>query len=137
MSDDSPTPREIPVLPPTKNSTETTELWTSLATFLMTVVVTLTGTVKGSGSVIATIFSLVVMAGTYAFMNTPLAAKRVGWKTPMFWSSVMTIVGSIALAFTEADIPGLPPGVTKISSIVAAGVAASGYNVYRYTHKTS
>jgi hypothetical protein len=41
----------------------------------------------------------------------------------------------MALAVSEADIPGLPVGLTKAASMTAATVISAGYTVSRYTAK--
>jgi hypothetical protein len=136
MGDEDVTPRESP-LPKLKRQHATTEMWMTVATALSAIATAVGGKVTGSGSLVAGLFSVVVTAVTYAALRTPLAAKRSGWKTPLFWTSMLSILGSVSLAVSEADIPGLPPGVTKICAIVASGLAASGYTVYRYVRKTS
>lgn len=93
--------------------------------------------VGSNASKIITVISLVISAGAYAFFHTSLPSEKPGWKTPAFWTAVATIVGSVALALTQADLPFLPVGVTKVASVIVAAVTAAGYTIYRTSLKRS
>jgi hypothetical protein len=82
-------------------------------------------------SVISALFTVVV----YSMMRTPLATDHPGWKTKAFWGSILTVMASVALAITDIDIPGLPPGATKVASIISSVLTALGYTAIRYQAK--
>jgi len=92
----------------------------------------------GSHSTAQTIVSvavLVLTVGIYAYYKTDLPSKHSGVKTKAFWVSMATVVGSVALALSEADMLGLGPNVTKYAALVSTLLSAAGYTVIRYNTK--
>ncbi len=111
---------------PAKNSSE----------FALTLITALLGVAvivfkDATAMMVASGIAAILSAGVFAIFKTPLVAKRPGWKTKVFWTSVLTVIGSVALAVSELDIPGLPDGITRIASMITAGLSAAGYTVYR------
>lgn len=126
----------LPPLPPPslpKPELTRSELWTTVFTVIGTLA-TGFATTGPAGKFIALVTLLGTVA-TYTYYRTPLPSAHPGWKTPAFFGSALSIVGSIALAISEANLPYLPEGATKIGALVAAGVTAAGYTVYRYSVK--
>lgn len=96
----------------------------------------MTAEVQGAATWVA-LGVCVAMTGTFAFFKTSLPAGVSGIHTRAFWISLLTILASVATAISEADIPGLPKGVTKIATTVSSLLIAFGYHVWRYTEKKS
>ena len=83
----------------------------------------------------AAMITVLFTSFVYALFRTPLVSEHPGWRTKAFWGSIISIGGSMALALSEAEIPGLPPGVTRVASLAASSVVAAGYTVSRFTAK--
>ena len=83
------------------------------------------------------ILSFVLSAGAFAIFQTDLVSDRPGWKTAAFWTAMATVAGSILLSISGADLPFLPPKVTQVASLLATGLTAAGYTLYRWTNKTT
>lgn len=133
MDDNTKTPVETPN--PLKSPAKTTEFWTTLATTLTSFVIAFN---PKHATVITTVIALLAVAipaCVYAYGQTTLPSSRPGWKTKSFWTAVITIVGTVSLAVSETDIPGLPPGVTRLAALVAAGIATAGYSLLRFKAK--
>lgn len=93
--------------------------------------------VNDSTSHVAALLSVVIAAGAFAYARSPLFAERPGWKTPAFAAALVSIAGSVAAALADANLPFLPAGVTRGAAMIAAGVVAGGYAIYRYRVKES
>jgi hypothetical protein len=83
----------------------------------------------------ASMGALVLTVATQTLTRTALVADHPGWKTKAFWGSVAMVVASVALAISEANIPGLPPGITKSAAVGVAALTAAGYSGWRYRAK--
>jgi uncharacterized membrane-anchored protein len=140
MGTETPTPSEgtkkmtdttvTPITSATKDAIQKSEMWLAVITSLGTL-----GAGFAMNSNTVTVITLLLTAGTYAFFRTDLAATKPGWKTKAFWGALLSVVGSIALALSQANLPFLPPNVTKVAAMIAAGIASGGYTIYRYTVK--
>lgn len=116
-----------------KKEAQKTEFWNSLLSAAGSIVVMLSG--KGH-SVLWSVVGIAAVAGVYAYFRTDLHAGKPGIKTKAFWVGIATIVGSVALAVSEAKIPGLSPAVSTIAATVATSLVAAGYTLYRWNQKT-
>jgi hypothetical protein len=106
-------------------------------------------TLAALGAVLATYFAknpgvlrwlapamAVTMAVVYALFHTPLVGDhKPGWKTKTCWVSMATVVASGAAAISESDIAGIPAKVVQIAGLLAAGLTAMGYTIWRYGKK--
>ena len=81
------------------------------------------------------VVSALVGAGVFALYQTPLSAEVSGWKTKVFWGSLATVVGSVCLALSEMQLPGVGQKVSQIAGFVATAVVSSGYAIHRYQIK--
>lgn len=145
MADDIITPPETPsseartlsdgplLVTYRKPEVQKSEAWASIVAVLgvFGAGFSITGT---TGKVFALV-SLLITVGTYAYFHTTLPSLRPGWKTKAFLGAALSIVGSIALALSEANLPFLPAGVTKYAALMSAAISAAGYTVYRYQAK--
>lgn len=122
---------EIPIQP--KAEMAKSEAWTTLLTIVGVITSGLSlPTVAGK---FFTLASVLITGSVYAYYRTSLPSEHPGWKTRAFLSAALTIVGSIALTLSQADLPFLPKGVTADASLIAAAISAAGYSVYRYRVK--
>lgn len=126
-----PLPSLSPLQPPEKSDEQKSETWLSLLSMAGTVA----GLFVNSTSHIASLASILIAAGTFAYCRSPLATSRPGFRTPAFAVAVVSIVGSIAAALADAQLPFLGEGVTKNLAVIAAGVSAAGYTIWRYQAK--
>jgi len=117
-----------------KGLAKRSEAWLSLVTMVGVFASAMVGN-NSTAMMSVSVAVLALTVGVFAIFKTDLPSVKPGIKTKAFWSSVVTVVGSIALALSEADIAGLPSGVTKLASILSALVAAGGYTVIRYRAK--
>ncbi len=120
MSDDTTAP---------KSELSKSESWVTIVAVLGAVAPLLDAAV----SKWVTLLAALIAAASY--FHTSLPSDRPGWKTPAFWGSIATIVGSTAVVLTNTDFPFLPAGVTKVASLIVAAVTAAGYTLYRYSVK--
>jgi hypothetical protein len=118
------------VLKPKADSSKS-EFWVSQLAILGSLV---SGLAYSDSHVVALI-SLLISAGIYAYCRSPLPSLRPGWKTPAFMTAIVSIVGSVAAALADANLPFLPAGVTREAAIIATGIVAGGYTIYRYNVK--
>lgn len=109
------------------------EMWTTLLTLVGVLASGLS--LPTAADKFVTLASVIITGGVYAYFRTSLPSEHSGWKTRAFLSAALTIVGSIALTLSQADLPFLPKGVTADASLVAAAISAAGYSVYRYRAK--
>lgn len=117
-----------------KNVLATTEFWTTLMTCIGVFLTSMH--VKTSiVTLITTLVSVAMPAAVYTFYKTTLPSKHPGVKTKAFWVALGTIAASIVLAVSEANVPGLPPSVTKVVAIIAASLTATGYTAIRVRQK--
>jgi hypothetical protein len=123
-------PRQKP-----KKALERSETWLTLITALGAMATAMVGQHPGSVTLVSA-FVLVLSVGVYAFYKTDLPSRKSGVKTKAFWASIATVVGSVALALSEADLPGLPAGVTKYAALISTLLTAAGYTIIRYNAKT-
>jgi hypothetical protein len=131
-----PPPAPVPV-PPTKFDPERTEFWLSSTSMTGTITAAFLSS-KSPAVPWISLGTLVLTVTTYAILRTPLAAlDKPGVKTRAFWGAVAIVVSSVATAISDADIPGLPPGITKAASMVVAALTAIGYNAIRYRAKNA
>ena len=107
----------------TKPDFQKSEFWAAILTLISAIIGGLHGETK----------SRIIALTSALFIS--FVSEHPGWKTRAFWGSIASIVGSMALAVSEADIPGLPVGLTKAASMTAATVISAGYTVSRYTAK--
>lgn len=116
-----------------KPDVQKSEFWMAL----VTIVGTLGASFATTGMVgkIFALAGLVLTAGVYAYFRTPLPSEKPGWKTTAFLGAVLSIIASVAVAISEADLPFLPPGVTKVAAVVSAAIVSAGYSVYRFRVK--
>ena len=121
-------------IPPTKPEIERSELWVTLIGAIGSALSAMVAK-SGSASIWVSFATLVATAATYAIMRTPIAINPPGWKTPAFWGALATVAVSVTVAISEANIPGLPVGLTKIASIITAALTAAGYTAIRYSAK--
>lgn len=112
---------------------QTSEFWLSLITTILSVLMVMLkdGTAIAWASGIAAVMS----AGVYALFQTPLPSDNPGVKSKVFWTSVVTIVGSMAVAVSEMSIPGIPPAVIQVAGMISAAIAAGGYTIHRRQNK--
>lgn len=106
------------------------EFWLSLITTLMAVVMVLLKDHTRALAITSGV-AAILSAGVFAFYRTPLLSEKPGWKTPMFWGSIATVIGSMAAAVSEFELSFLPKGVTQAASMIVAGLTAAGYTIYR------
>jgi uncharacterized membrane protein YhhN len=112
-----------------KALTDTSENWLSILTVITNLVLAVASQSKWTAVFAA--FCVAVVGGVYAYFRTDLPSSKPGWKTKLFWTSIIVIVGSAALNLGQATIPGLSGTVTKYASMVAAVIAAAGYTLLR------
>jgi hypothetical protein len=120
-----------------KSALRRSETWVSTLTSVGAV---LSMAVSGKNEEIAmwaSLGALVLTGVTQTLTRTALVSDHPGWKTKAFWGSIATVAASVALAVSEANIPGLPPGITKIAAVVVAGLTAAGYSGWRWRYKAS
>lgn len=120
---------------PSKPALQKSETWMTLVAALTAMAVPLA---EGFGDKIHVIISLIALAitvGTYTVFKTDLPSIKPGWTSKPFWSAVVIVIGSVALAISETTIAGVPPGVTKAAGIIAAAVTAAGYTLLRFSAK--
>lgn len=86
-------------------------------------------------SAIGVVSSLISVA-VFAFYQTSLSAEVSGWRTKAFWGSLITVLGSVCLALSEMELPGVGAKVSQIAGFVATAVVSAGYAVHRYQVKT-
>lgn len=108
-------------------------MWVSLLTLVSVIASGLS--LPGPADKIVTLASVIITGAVYAYFRTPLPSEHPGWKSSAFMSAALTIVGSIALTVSQADLPFLSKGVTADASLLAAAISAAGYSVYRYRAK--
>jgi len=123
-----------PLPPPSKPEVTRSELWITVIGALGSALSAMVAR-SGSASIWVSFGTMVGTVAVYAIMRTPIATTRPGWKTPAFWASLATVLVSVTLAISEANIPGLPIGLTKIASIITAALTAAGYTAIRYSAK--
>jgi FtsH-binding integral membrane protein len=124
-------PEGVPAL---KAEAAKSESWIVIITAMGALLSALTASHADAGKWISFGVTLATVL-VYAVMRTPLASEKPGWKTKSFWASIAVVLASVATAVTEAEIPGLPPGVTKIASVIVAMLAALGYTAIRVSAK--
>ena len=122
-----------PLLVYKKPDVQKSEAWTSIMAALGIIGASLS--VTSTAGKIFVFGNLVITVGVYAYFHTSLPSMRPGWKTKAFIGAAISIVGSVALALSEANFPFLPAGVTKYAAIVSAAITAAGYTIYRYQTK--
>ena len=124
---------QIAIKSPAKKS----EVWLSVITAIGAVVTAYTSHIQGAATYIA-IAACLLLTGVYAFFKTPLASSdgRPGVKSKAFWVSIIVVLGSLAAAFSELKIPGVPAKVAQALEMIPALVTAAGYNIWRYQKKT-
>lgn len=118
-----------------KKVVERSETWMTLIAAFGAMASAMVGQHTG-GNIAVSVGVLVLTVGVFSFYKTDLPSKKSGVKTKAFWTGIATMLGSVALALSEADLPGLPAGVTKYAALVSTLVVAAGYTVVRYNAKT-
>lgn len=121
----------------TKGPLKRSEYWLSLIAAIQSV---LLAQLDGHPSVVAWVSfgGVFALAGVHAVFRTPLVAKDApGVRTARFWVSLATVLGSGAAAVAAGNIPGIPPVVIQVASIVSGLVAAAGYGIHRYARKVA
>lgn len=116
-----------------KSRFQTSEFWLSLITTLLSVVMVVLK--DGQAIAWASGIAAVMAAGVYAFFQSPLPSEKPGVKSKVFWTSVITIVGSVAVAVSELTIAGIPPAVIQVAGMISAAVTAGGYTIHRRQNK--
>lgn len=93
---------------------------------------------KGQSNIVSLIgiVSAVAATAVFAFYQTSMSAEISGWRTKAFWGSLITVLGSVALALSEMELPGVGAKVSQIAGLVAAAVVTAGYTIHRYQVKT-
>lgn len=123
------------VTPQTKSNLQRSETWLSAIAAIGAV---LTVNAHKDLSVFVAVGVTVALAAAFAIFRTPLVnKKRPGVKTKAFWTALVVVLGSVAAAVAEADIPGVPAKVVQVAGAIAAGVTALGYNIWRYKGKVA
>ncbi len=130
-SESNTTPEKLSPSSPLRRS----ETWITIIATLAGIAHTLFA--SGADARVIAIVSFILSAGTFAIFQTDLISDKPGWKTPAFWTAMATVVGSIVLSISGADLPFLPPKVTQVASLIATGLTAAGYTLYRWTNKTT
>lgn len=119
----------------TKSIVQKSEAWLSAIAAGGALMTAYLSHIEGAATWIAVGVCL-LLAGTYAFFRTPLAAPGApGIKTRTFWTSIMVVVTSIAGALAEVNIAGVPAKVTQAAGVVSAALVAFGYTLWRYKKK--
>jgi hypothetical protein len=114
---------------------KTSEMWISILTVVSNLVLALAA--QNKWVAVAAAFCIALVGGAYAYFRTDLPSTKPGWKTKIFWTSIVVIIGSAALNLAETTIPGLSPNVSKYASMIAAAIVAMGYTLIRVgTKKT-
>jgi drug/metabolite transporter (DMT)-like permease len=140
---ESKTPIETPVKavtaddtrPPDKRPRKANVARSEFQLSLVTILGTVLTLVSREPTTTTALVSVILTAGAYAIFQTDIVSKKPGWKTIPFWTSLLTVLASIALAISEANIPGLPEGVTRLAAVLAAALTSAGYTAYRYKVK--
>ena len=118
-----------------KSRYATSEFWLSMITTGLSLVmfVVKDGNALAWASGIAAFLS----AGVYALFQTKLPSENPGWKSKAFWTAMVSVFGSMAVAVADIHIPGLPDVVTQIAAMIAAAVSAGGYTIHRRANKSA
>jgi len=116
-----------------KSRFQTSEFWLSLITTMLSVAMVVLK--DGQAIAWASGIAAVISAGVYAFFQSPLPSEQPGVRSKVFWTSVITIVGSVAVAVSELAIPGIPHTVVQVAGMISAAIAAGGYTIHRRQNK--
>lgn len=81
------------------------------------------------------VVSALIGAAVFALYQTPLSAEVSGWKTKAFWGSLITVAGSVCLALSEMQLPGVGQKISQIAGFAATAIVSCGYAVHRYQVK--
>lgn len=122
---------------PIKADTQKSEFWISVISTVGSLLSASLAKTPGAATWI-NFGALVVTIVAYVLMRTPIVAPSgPGWKSKSFWLAVPVLLLSIAVGISEANIPGLPPGVTQVASAFAIALTGAGYTAIRYRAKNA
>ncbi len=132
MTDPLPSP-----MPPVKTDAQRSEFWISIIGTVGSLLSATMSKTPGASTWI-NFGALITTITAYVVMRTPITAESgPGWKSKAFWAALPVLLVSIAVGITDAPIPGLPDGVTKVASAIAIALTSAGYTALRYQAKNA
>jgi drug/metabolite transporter (DMT)-like permease len=110
------------------------EYWITVVTALASTAQTIFGSSDAATKIISGLVAIISVA-IYAIYQSGLPSSKPGWKTPAFWTALVSIAGSMTLAISNAGFPFITPKEVKVLAFITSTIASAGYTIYRYNAK--